>query len=383
VAPDDHVYLATEHRAFGVANIEVQNIAIVNTSARTLRIEVVNFEVWSGSELVACQRFAGDRFDLHWRTVRQFLDMPGVREQEDPRYRFHELLGEKVALSSSTTLPPLTAMYISRRFQMLQATAEIVDGRPKLTWPDRLRISVRAKTADGKFVAAEHELRIVEYRPSNEYYFPVTGRWYVGSSSSVRSHHRYLPEHEFALDLIQIGAGGSSFSGDGTKHSDYYAFGQPVHAIGNGTVVTVHDDVEETRLRRKGESADDYRTAVMDPLSEKGYLASGGNLIVIKHPGGEYSSYAHLRHGSIRIKQGDTVSRGQVIAQVGLSGDGYQPHLHFQITDSPDMSYARGIPMIFANVRPVLFSSTLDTGGQRQFQTGEFVETVDQPDQSK
>ena len=42
-----------------------------------------------------------------------------------------------------------------------------------------------------------------------------------------------------------------------------------------------------------------------------------------------------------------------------------------------------GIPMIFANVKPVLFSSTLDTDGQRQFQTGEFVETVDQPGQSK
>ena len=55
-----------------------------------------------------------------------------------------------------------------------------------------------------------------------------------------------------------------------------------------------------------------------------------------------------------------------------MSGDGYQPHSDFQLTDGPDST----MPLIFANVRPVLFSSTLDTAGRRQLQTGEFVETT-------
>jgi hypothetical protein len=69
------------------------------------------------------------------------------------------------------------------------------------------------------------------------------------------------------------------------------------------------------------------------------------------------------------------VARGQRIAQVGLSGDGYEPHLHVQLTDGPDLYYSRGIPLVFTNVRPVRFSSTLDSEGRRQLQTGEFVET--------
>jgi hypothetical protein len=57
-----------------------------------------------------------------------------------------------------------------------------------------------------------------------------------------------------------------------------------------------------------------------------------------------------------------------------MSGDGYQPHV--QLTDGPDGNDARGIPLIFTNVRPVLFSSTLDLDGRRQLQAGEFVDTV-------
>ncbi len=80
---------------------------------------------------------------------------------------------------------------------------------------------------------------------------------------------------------------------------------------------------------------------------------------------------------SIRVKKGDHVKRGQVLGQIGLSGDGYEPHLHFQITDGPHIEYSRGIPAIFGNVRPVRFSSTIDDNGRRQLQSGEFVETVD------
>jgi murein DD-endopeptidase MepM/ murein hydrolase activator NlpD len=379
LAPADHVYIVHEQRSFGVGNIQVQNAAIVNTSGETLAIEEVNFEVWSGSELVGCQRDARDRLGAYWSVLKRFLDMPGVQKTEDPRYRFRELLGKNVTLSPTTTLAPQTAMYVSRRFQMIHATVELVDGRLKLTWPDRVRITVQAKTAAGKPMKAENQLRILDYQPKNEYHFPMKGRWYINSSSSVRSHHRYLPVHEFALDLIQIGEGGSSYRGDGTRHADYYAYGKEVHAMADGVVVAVYDDIPETRLRRKGESAEAYRKAVMEPLyeSDRSYYATGGNQVVIEHAGQEYSSYAHLRHGSIRVKKGDAVKRGQVIAQLGLSGDGYQPHLHFQLTDSPDMSYARGIPMIFTNVKPVLFTSTIDTDGRRQFQTGEFVETVD------
>jgi murein DD-endopeptidase MepM/ murein hydrolase activator NlpD len=182
--------------------------------------------------------------------------------------------------------------------------------------------------------------------------------------------------HEFALDLVQIGEGGSSFRGKGTALGDYYAYGKEVLAIADGVVVAASGDLPDSRLRRPDESPEDYRRAVMEPLSARGPQATAGNQVVIEHAGREFSTYAHLKAGSLRVKVGDRVRREQPIAQVGLSGDGYQPHLHIQLTDGPDSSYAHAKPLVFTNVRPVLFSSTLDTEGRRQLQTGEFVETI-------
>ena len=59
--------------------------------------------------------------------------------------------------------------------------------------------------------------------------------------------------------------------------------------------------------------------------------------MIVAHKDGEYSSYAHLTNFGIRVNKGDKVKRGQILAQIGLSGDGYEPHLHFQITDGPDI----------------------------------------------
>ncbi len=57
----------------------------------------------------------------------------------------------------------------------------------------------------------------------------------------------------------------------------------------------------------------------------KGY----GNLVLIKHPNGFVSAYAH--NGEISVKAGDQVTRGQTIAKSGQSGDVPTPQLHFEL----------------------------------------------------
>ena len=57
----------------------------------------------------------------------------------------------------------------------------------------------------------------------------------------------------------------------------------------------------------------------------KGY----GNLVLIKHPNGFVSAYAH--NGEIAVKAGDQVTRGQTIAKSGQSGDVPTPQLHFEL----------------------------------------------------
>jgi murein DD-endopeptidase MepM/ murein hydrolase activator NlpD len=57
----------------------------------------------------------------------------------------------------------------------------------------------------------------------------------------------------------------------------------------------------------------------------KGY----GNLVLIRHPDGWVSAYAH--NGDLKVKRGDTVSRGQTIATSGASGNVSSPQLHFEL----------------------------------------------------
>ena len=54
-----------------------------------------------------------------------------------------------------------------------------------------------------------------------------------------------------------------------------------------------------------------------------------GNLVLVKHPNGLISAYAHL--DSLLVNRGDTVSRGQVIAKVGNTGGVSEPQLHFEL----------------------------------------------------
>lgn len=377
-SPAGHVYLAPENRPFGIANLQVQNIAIVNTGPEPVRLEEVLIEVLAGNEVLRVERHPTRMIETRWSRLKSYLDLPGAMKSEEPRYRFRDLLGTDTTLSPTTNLAPRTAIYLSRRFTFVDVGVQMVDGKPVQTGPDRVRVSVRGVSAEGTPVAAQNDLRVVSYVPINGYHFPLKGRWYVASSSSVRSHHRSQPVHEFALDLIQIGEGGSSHKEQVASHSDYYAFAQNVYSVADGVVEAVYDGIRETRLRRHDESVEDYRTAVLQPIAASTIPHStGGNQVIVAHGGGEFSSYAHLMDGSIRVKKGDSIKRGQVLGQVGLSGDGYEPHLHFQITDGPDINYARGIPAIFVNIRPVRFSSTIDDDGRRQLQTGEFVETVD------
>ena len=59
------------------------------------------------------------------------------------------------------------------------------------------------------------------------------------------------------------------------------------------------------------------------------YDAELGNVIEIKHSEGFTSLYAHCQ--KLLVSQGDTVSRGQLIGEVGNTGRSTGPHLHFSV----------------------------------------------------
>ena len=55
------------------------------------------------------------------------------------------------------------------------------------------------------------------------------------------------------------------------------------------------------------------------------------NFITIQHSNGEYSRYDHLEYRSSKVRLGQRVNACQEIANVGMTGYTYIPHLHFQV----------------------------------------------------
>ena len=83
--------------------------------------------------------------------------------------------------------------------------------------------------------------------------------------------------------------------GKGTRNEDYYAYGQDVLAAADGTVVAMTDGVPDNV-----------------PGSMNEFLVFG-NLVILQHTDKLFSTYAHLRRGTLRVKVGDKVSEGTPI----------------------------------------------------------------------
>ena len=64
---------------------------------------------------------------------------------------------------------------------------------------------------------------------------------------------------------------------------------------------------------------------------EKGYEPLGfGNYVVIRHRYGFFTKYAHLDH-KVYVKEGQTVTQGQIIGRMGNTGLSTGPHLHYEV----------------------------------------------------
>jgi len=60
-----------------------------------------------------------------------------------------------------------------------------------------------------------------------------------------------------------------------------------------------------------------------------GRLGSYGRVVIVKHAGHYSTVYAHNQKN--RVEKGAFVEKGQVIAEVGSSGNASGPHVHFEI----------------------------------------------------
>ena len=182
---------------------------------------------------------------------------------------------------------------------------------------------------------------------------PVKGAdWLAsdGPSNDESNHHRRgipifdgrtFSSRRYAIDWQQS-EDGSTFSSDALDKRSYYAYGKQVLAVADGRVVKVRDGIPENVPGHDEE----FHPAV--PITMK---TLAGNTVTLDLGKGQFAHYLHLQPGTLRVKVGDRVRRGQILAKIGNSGDAREPHLHFEVTDSPIVMVGEGVPYLIDRYR--------------------------------
>jgi len=133
---------------------------------------------------------------------------------------------------------------------------------------------------------------------------------------------------------VKVGADGRPFSGDAKDNKTHYAYGNDILTVADATVVETKDGIPEN---------------IRGPTSRAAPITletSGGNHMILDLGGGRFASYAHMQPGSLRVKVGDKVRRGQVLGLVGNSGNSDEPHLHFEVMDANSPLGSEGVPYL-------------------------------------
>lgn len=221
-------------------------------------------------------------------------------------------------------------------------------------------------------------------RPAVEVDPPVSGRWVALNSpaNKVPSHGTHGYGQTYATDIVaepepepepDPGAESGPESGVGVAESGgvrgglsrpkfryfwpvvrrnqhFPAFGAPLLAVADGTVVHASHGRRDHLSRNSGPALIYLmliEAFVRDVLGPGGIV---GNHLVLDLGDGTYAMYAHLRRGSLRVRVGEEVRAGQMLAECGNSGNSTEPHVHFQLMDDPDLDVAVGIPFTWRGI---------------------------------
>ncbi|MCJ2144362.1 M23 family metallopeptidase [Methylobacterium sp. E-066] len=172
---------------------------------------------------------------------------------------------------------------------------------------------------------------------------PLHGGGYIvgdGCCDSIRHVRALLPlngalrlAQRYAIDWERIDDEDRIVRGDLKDVRSYRIYGEPVLAVADGTVAGSRNDLPD---QVPGALPSNL------PIGE-----ADGNFIVMDLGGGAFVLYAHLKPGSVGPGVGDHVRRGDLLGDVGNSGNSQAPHLHLHVMDSPNALLADGLPYVF------------------------------------
>jgi murein DD-endopeptidase MepM/ murein hydrolase activator NlpD len=318
----------------------LQNVAVINHSSAPFKIDNIDIELLQSNRVVESRK-------LDREAVQRIADR-GVKLQtagalKEVAFQFcgTELISPSIKLAGPT-LSRDQGLLLTQQVFAFSGTR------------DTLRVRVQGNV-DRHATEFTGSIPIKSEFAINKYIFPLRGTWYVGYGASFHTGHRWAIPEEFALDIAKVGDSGLSHKGDGTRFDDYYAYGADVLAAADGRVISAANDQPEdpSAMQRPNETQEAYFARLQKEQGErlaKGLTAITGNCVMIDHGKNEFSLYAHLQPGSVRVHIGDQVKAGDVIGKLGSSGNSTEPHLHFHVCDKPDPLMCAGIPVNFGNV---------------------------------
>lgn len=171
---------------------------------------------------------------------------------------------------------------------------------------------------------------------------PLRGPGWLAAGSCCDGPHRRSAQpvdgklwlgQRFAIDFNRLDDQDFLATGDPSVTTSWPTYGQPVLAVADATVVSAVDRY------------DDQIPGAPKPVTID---EADGNSVILDLGRHTFALYAHLRPGTVAVKDGQQVKTGDVIAQSGNSGSSGGPHLHFQLMDRPSALKSNGLPFVFA-----------------------------------
>jgi ribosomal protein S17 len=144
---------------------------------------------------------------------------------------------------------------------------------------------------------------------------PFIGEWIV--SQGYDSDITHKGDWSKALDFVIVDSQMKTYSSYAAKPENFYCYGKPVLSPAAGYVQEIIDHIEDNEIGK---------------INRKD---NWGNTIVISHGQGLFTKMCHLRKDSFKVRVGDRVRTGEVLAACGNSGRSPEPHLHFQVQLTP------------------------------------------------
>jgi Peptidase family M23 len=215
---------------------------------------------------------------------------------------------------------------------------------------DRARVTLSMTTSSGREESVA-DVPIFVYQQKTALIFPFRGPALVMQGwVNDGGHAGYA--NQFAIDVLGLDPNYAPELNDKDENASYAGWDREIIAPADGTVVYVRNDVPNNI----SSSGPDQKMidSQHDPV-----FAVAGNCVILDHGNSEFSVMMHMREGSVMVKAGDHVKKGQLIGRLGNSGDSFGPHLHYQLQSGPDLFRDPSIPFTFQNVnRSHLFRGT-------------------------